>query len=377
MNTARVRVDLQALAANYRQLRDLSAGACAGVVKANAYGLGLSQVVGALSSAGCSVFCVATLAEALELRELLHTQSGERSLPGVGLVRSNGPRIVLLGGLTSDEAATAAAGAGIEPVLNSLQQAQAWWPWRDHPAILHIDTGMERLGFQPGDLGVVDWSAYRLSMLMTHLACADTPDHELNELQLERFAAARAQLPAAVSGLPTSIANSAGCLLPARWHGDLSRPGIGLYGGHPQNRILDNPLRPVVHLQGQVVLRRSVDAGRSIGYGASRVATRNTEIAVVGLGYADGLPRVLSNTGEVSINGRRAPILGRVSMDVVQVDVTDLLREQPVCADVGAWVEFLGADIGVDEVAQWAGTIGLEVLCGLGRRPVWEYFNAP
>lgn len=371
LNTARVRVDLQALAGNYRQLRDRSAGTCAGVVKANGYGLGVEAVAKTLAATGCRVFCVATLAEALQLQNFFATaaptlssqdNSGQaNSLPQV-------PRILLLGGVNSAAAAEAAAVAGIEPVLNSAQQAELWWPWREQPATLHIDTGMERLGMLPGELGSIDWSAYRLAMLMTHLACADTPGHALNELQLERFGTALEQLP----DLPTSIANSAGCLLPERWHGDLSRPGIGLYGGHPQNRVVGNPLQAVVHMEGQIVQRRSVQPGTSIGYGASYVAQRATEIAVVGLGYADGLPRVLSNVGKVSIAGQRAPIVGRVSMDVVHVDVTDL-DLPPV---VGDWVEFMGADIGVDEVAQWAETIGLEVLCGLGQRPQWEYFSA-
>ncbi len=357
MNTARVGVDLTALAANYRQLRDRSAGACAGVVKANGYGLGIAAVAETLTLAGCSVLCVATLDEALELHELFAS----------GTVPTPTPRILLFGGISTAAAASAAAAAGIEPVLNNTQQAQLWWPWRDQAATLHIDTGMERLGFLPADLTAIDWSAYRLAMVMTHLACADTPEHTLNELQLERFFAANLQLPN--PNLPTSIANSAGCFLSPRWHGDLSRPGIGLYGGHPQNRVVDNPMQAVVRVEGQIVQRRSVEAGTSIGYGASYVTQRPTEIAVVGLGYADGLPRLLSNVGAVSSAGQRAPIVGRVSMDVVHVDVSDL--DSP--PEPGDWVEFMGADIGVDEVAQWAGSIGLEVLCGLGQRPHWNY----
>ena len=364
LNSARVRVDLRALAGNYRKLRDRTAGACAGVVKANGYGLGVEVVAETLAATGCSVFCVATLAEALQLQTFFATAA---TRPANSI--SPMPRIVLLGGVNSAAAAEAAAAAGIEPVLNSVEQAEHWWPWRGRPATLHIDTGMERLGVLPDELGSIDWSAYRLAMLMTHLACADTPEHPLNELQLERFATALKQLPA----LPTSIANSAGCLLPRRWHGDLSRPGIGLYGGHPQNRVAGNPLQAVVHMEGQIVQRRAIPSGTSIGYGASYVAQRPTEIAVVGLGYADGLPRVLSNVGEVGIAGQRAPIVGRVSMDVVHVDVTDL-NLPPL---VGDWVEFMGADISVDEVAQWAETIGLEVLCGLGQRPQWEYVGAP
>lgn len=367
MNTARIRVDLEALAGNYLALHERSAGDCAGVVKADGYGLGVARVTQTLAAVGCRVFCVATIAEALELRRLLADQHMSASS------LDQEARIVVLGGLSTAEGAAAASAARIEPVLNNLHQAKLWHPYRDQPATLHIDTGMERLGFQPSELTSVDWTVYRLVMVMTHLACADVPEHPLNVTQLERFELARRQLPAQIAQLPTSIANSAGCLLPPRWHGDLSRPGIGLYGGHPQNQILDNPLQAVVHMHGQVVQRQRLSVGTSVGYGATFVTERPTEIAIVGLGYADGLPRVLSNIGQVSINGKRAPIVGRVSMDVVHVDVTDLV-EPP---NVGDWVEFLGADISVDEVAQWAGTIGLEVLCSLGRRPIWEYQNAP
>ncbi len=357
-------MNLQALAANYVQMRERSAGECAGVVKANGYGLGIAPVVRALAGVDCRVFCVATLSEALELRQLW----AEGLLAELGGHLAE-PRVLLLGGLTSADAAAAAAAASIEPVLNNLEQTALWYPFREQPATLQIDTGMERLGFLPEDLAAVDWSGYQLAMVMTHLACADDPEHPMNAIQLQRFAAARQLLPRALGQLPTSIANSAGCLLPERWHGDLSRPGIGLYGGHPQNRIPGNPMQAVVHLHGQVVQRRQIPANTAVGYGASFVTQRQTEVAVVGLGYADGLPRMLSNTGQVSIQGTRAPIIGRVSMDVVHVDVTDV----PKPPGVGEWVEFLGADIGVDEVAQWAGTIGLEVLCGLGRRPTWEY----
>jgi len=191
----------------------------------------------------------------------------------------------------------------------------------------------------------------------------------MNALQLERFQQVAKQFP----GVSTSIANSAGCLLPVSWHGDLTRPGIGLYGGHPQNRVPENPLEPVVHLEGQVVARRTVSKGTPVGYGGTFVASRTTDIAVVGLGYADGLPRSLSNKGEVSWRGTRLPIIGRVSMDLTHIDVTDLEQASSPAPAPGDWVQFLGGDIGVDEVAQWADTIGLEILCGLGRRPQWHY----
>jgi len=350
-NSSRITVDLGALAQNYRYLSNRSKGDCAGVVKASGYGLGLLPVARTLAAAGCGVFFVATLAEALQLRECL---------PAV--------RTLLLGGFIDARSARDVAAAGIEPVLNSPAQARLWKPFAAQPAVLHVDTGMQRLGFTPAELATIDWSAYRLSLFMTHLACADQPDHPANARQLTAFT----KLAQRFAALPQSIANSAGCLLPPDWHGDLTRPGIGLYGGHPQNRVAGNPLRGVVRLEGQVLARRTVSAGTAVGYGGSFVPVRDTELAVVGLGYADGLPRLLSSKGAASFRGRRAPIAGRVSMDLTHLDVTDL----PVAPEVGDWVEFMGADIGVDEVAQWADTIGLEILCGLGQRPDWRYLQA-
>ena len=322
------------------------------MVKANAYGLGLAPVIRTLQAEGCDTFFVAVLSEALELRRLCPTA-----------------RVLLLSGPTDSASAAAIANARVEPVLNQRAHRELWRPYQHLPAVLHLDTGMQRLGFAPEELQPQDWQAFKLSLFMTHLACADAPEHPANQQQLHLFR----QTHERFSQLPTSIANSAGCLLPEDWHGDLTRPGIGLYGGHPQNRITDNPMRPVVSMHGQVVQRRQVATGTPVGYGGSFVAPVATELALVGLGYADGLPRVLSNNGEVSINGLRAPIVGRISMDLVHVDVTDL----PTPPEVGDWVEFLGADIGVDEVAQWAGTIGLEVLCGLGARPTWTYEGDP
>ena len=321
-------------------------------MKANGYGLGLQPVIETLIAQGCETVFVATLPEALEARHLF---------PDL--------RVIALSGLVDAAAAEAAFDANIEPVINSTEQAQFWLPHAEQPMTLHVDTGMQRLGVPVDELDAVDWSAFNLATLMTHLACADEPDNPMNALQLERFGQVASQFP----GVPTSIANSAGCLLPEAWHGDLTRPGIGLYGGHPQNRIPDNPLQPVVHMEGQVVAKRFVAKGTPIGYGGSFIAQRPTQIAVVGLGYADGLPRSLSNTGEISWQGKRLPIIGRVSMDLTHIDVTDLEDSGFTSPRLGDWVQFLGDDIGVDEVAQWAGTIGLEILCGLGRRPQWHY----
>ena len=308
-----------------------------------------------LLAEGCRDVFVATLSEALQVRDLFSDL-----------------RIVALSGLVDAAAARAAVDADIEPVINSAEQAQLWAPHADRPMTLHVDTGMQRLGLPLDELGLVDWSTFTLATLMTHLACADVPDHPLNALQLERFEQAASQFP----GVTTSIANSAGCLLPEAWHGELTRPGIGLYGGHPQNRVPENPLKAVVHMDGQVVARREVSAGTPVGYGGTFVASRLTQIAVVGLGYADGLPRSLSSVGEVSWLGRRLPIIGRISMDLVHVDITDLDHSGGAVPELGDWVQFLGDDIGVDEVAQWADTIGLEILCGLGHRPQWQYLRS-
>ena len=355
-NTSRVVVDLAALASNYRYLSARSDRRCAGVVKADGYGLGIEPVVTALLAEGCRDIFVATLAEALHLRTLFADL-----------------RIIALGGIQDASAAAAAAGANIEPVINCAAQAQLWVPYAQRPVTLHVDTGMQRLGCSAEDLAAVDWQDFTIATLMTHLACADVPEHPMNQRQLDRFEGVRRLFP----GVPTSIANSAGCLLPAAWHGDLTRPGIGLYGGHPQNRVGDNPLKPVAHMLGQIVSRRTIESGTPVGYGGAFVAKRTTHLAVVGLGYADGLPRCVSpgvsGSSHVSWMGHRAPIVGRVSMDLTHVDVTDVLELATSSPEEGDWVEFLGSDIGVDEVAQWAGTIGLEILCGLGRRAHWEY----
>ena len=377
-STSRVVVDLAALAANYQQLRARSRASCAGVVKANAYGLGLEPVVATLVAQGCRDFFVATLPEALRVRALLNTL--KNGLKDQSQSADEAVRIILLSGVVDAAMAEQTAAAKIEPALNSTEQARLWEPYSDQPVTVHLDTGMQRLGFSFPELEPFDWSVFNVSMLMTHLACADTPDHPMNAKQLQEFERGREYFP----GVPTSIANSAGCLLPEDWHGDLTRPGIGLYGGHPQNRIPDNPLSPVAYLTGQVIARRSVPAGTPVGYGGTFVSQRATEIAVVGVGYGDGLPRSLSaglsadlsagpsGRSEVSIRGIRAPILGRVSMDLTHIDVTEFGDKRP---KVGDWVEFLGADIGVDEMAQWAGTIGLEILCNLGARPSREYLS--
>jgi alanine racemase len=341
----RLLVDLEALAANYRVFQ----AACSspgqtlgGVVKANAYGTGADLVLARLQDLGCSSFFVATLDEALALRHLL--------VPG--------DRLYVFEGVDEHGAAEFAA-SGLIPVLNDPAQLAAWRPFADKPAALHFDTGMSRLGFHR-DTDPGAFAGLNIALVMTHLACADTPEHPLNDAQRKRFERIAAGFP----GIPTSIGNSAGWLSAPSLQGDLGRPGIGLYGGNP---FVDrpSPVLPVASLQGRVLQLKSLSSGESAGYGATWVAERDTMLAAVGLGYADGLPRHLSGVGEMALlaGGHRCPIIGRISMDTTMIDVSNAPEVRP-----GDWVEGYGVHIGIDEVAARAGTLSYELLTAVSAR---------
>jgi alanine racemase len=362
--TAILTIDLGALAANYCKLRDLAAPAeCAAVVKADAYGLGVAQAAPALWRAGCRTFFVATLSEAEHLRTLL---------PDAVIYVFNG----LLPG-TADRFHTLA----LRPVLNSADEVRDWASYcaglgQCLPCAIHLDSGMNRLGLSPSELDAVLnaqelWPKLSLSLVMSHLACADDPAHAKNAAQRELFERLRAKLPEAT----TSLANSAGILLGADFAYDLVRPGIALYGGHPQRRG-KNPFRTVVHLKGRVLQVREPAAGETVGYGATRSLTRPSRVAVVSAGYADGLFRALSaGDGETGLNvylgPHAAPILGRISMDLITVDVTDV----PETLARGAWVELLGPNVSAHTLAAHAGTIDYEVLTSLGQRATRRYID--
>jgi alanine racemase len=338
--SGRLRIDLDALAANYRMFQAAAAPAdAAGVVKADAYGLGAIPVARRLWREGCRRYFVATAAEGAALRA---------GLPDA--------RIYVFEGVEPDTAGTLLA-ADLVPVLNHEGQLDCWRaaaPGRS--AAVLFDTGMHRLGFG-WDAPATTFDGVPLELLMTHLACADEPGHPLNRLQIERFAAIRARHP----GVPASIGNSAGALGVVGAAAELCRPGIGLFGGNPfSDRV--NPMATVATLEGRVLQVRTVPAGEAVGYGASFRARGAVTLAIVGLGYADGLPRLLSNRGMAWVAGERRPIVGRVSMDLTVVDVTGL------SVTVGDWVEFFGPRIPLDEVAGWAGTIGYELLTRLGPR---------
>ncbi len=346
--TARLRIDLAALTGNYRLFRGAATpGEAGAVVKADGYGLGAPAVAHALWHAGCRRFFVATVEEGLALRP---------ELPDATIYVFEGARRDTVAELLR---------ASLIPVLNHAGQLDAWRrgaPGR--PAAVHVDTGMHRLGFEP-DVSGKDFTNVSVALLMTHLACADEPGHPMNERQLERLAKARTGFP----GVPVSIGNSAGVLQGPATTGDVGRPGIGLYGGNPYVDA-PSPVQPVVTLEGRILQLRDVPAGDTIGYGATFTAAAAMRVAVVGVGYGDGLPRLLSNRGAAAIGGRRCPIVGRVSMDLTVVDVTGM------DAGIDDWVEFFGRTVLVDEVARWADTIAYEVLTGVSRRPVREFLAA-
>jgi alanine racemase len=346
-----LRIDLDALARNFRQLKSRAAPAeCAAVVKADAYGLGLERVARRLLREGCRRLFVATLAEARELRA----------------IATDADIYVFEGAL--DGGVDALVELNARPVLNTLAQVERW---RGHGrAALHVDTGMNRLGLSAAEVAVLVERRELLAgldLVMTHLACADEPSHPLNREQLRRFELLRAQLPPT----PTSIGNSAGTLIDAAYRGDIVRPGIALYGGNPFSDR-PNPMACVATLTAPILQLRDIERPETVGYGATYVASPPARLAVLGVGYADGYPRSLGNCGVAAVRGRRVPVVGRVSMDLMCVDVGALPRDDVRVGDV---VELIGPTVGIDEVAAAAGTISYEVLTSLGRRPARDYIE--
>ena len=360
--TARLIVRLGAIAENYSRFRRAAGAATvAGVVKADAYGLGMAPVARALADSGCDTFFVARLKEGIALRRLM---------PDV--------RIFILDGIVGG-CATALVNHRLVPVLNSLEQIASWSNAARTigarlDAAVHIDTGMRRLGLPTDELAtLVGDASNRLAGLnvvlwMSHLSCGDDVTSHMNAQQLARFRAALAQLPPA----PASLAASGGALLGRQYVFDMVRPGIGLYGGNPASRGT-NPMQMAVVLLGRILQLQRIDRGESVGYGATFQAMRPSRLATVGLGYADGLMRAIGNRGEGAIAGLRAPIVGRVSMDLVTLDVTDLPAETVA---VSSEVEFLGEAISLEEFASWAGTASYEVLTTLGSRMPRTYEDA-
>ncbi len=367
---ARLTVDLDALAENWRSCRAMSGNArCAAVVKADAYGLGAVHAGNALYEAGCRDFFVATAREGAELRP--HAPDARIyvmncMLPGMEMI---------------------CRAAELVPVLASMEQV-AWWSAHciemdEHPCALQVDTGMNRLGVtveEALDLAndVSRPAGFAPVLVMSHLASSDDPNHPQNTAQLERFR----RVADAFDGVEASLAASAGILLGPDYHFDLTRPGIALYGGRAANQG-NTPLRVVATAEARIMTIRQARAGETVSYGATVELSRDSRIAVCSVGYADGYLRsvsgsgvplrdVIANGASGWIKGQAAPVLGRVTMDITAFDVTDLPAGSVAAGD---FIELFGPNIPVDDVADAAGTIGYEVLTSLGKRYHRQYIR--
>ncbi|MDC8758193.1 alanine racemase [Janthinobacterium fluminis] len=355
-------VDLDAVRANYRLLRARAApAACSAVLKSDAYGLGAVPVAAALYAEGCRHFFVAHLDEGIALRPHVPADAAIFVL--------HGPPLGTEADFTDHQ---------LTPVLNSTQQVAGWRAHaralgRTLAAVIQVDSGMSRMGMAPAEIDA--WLAdphfldgIDMQYLMSHLACAEQPDNPMNALQLERFKAIRARLPAC----PASFANSSGVFLPADYHFDLVRPGAALYGIAPIAGAA-NPMRPVVRLQGKVLQTRTIEPGEHVGYSRRYTASETRQVATVAVGYADGWLRSMSNIGVAIVDGVRVPQIGAISMDSITLDVSAIPSER---VEAGSLVDLICAEHPVDAVASLANTIGYEVLSNLGRRYYREYTGA-
>jgi alanine racemase len=357
---ARLTIDLAALVRNWRELAARVQTETSAVLKADAYGIGLEPAGRALAAAGCRTFFVAVPDEGLRLR---------KAAPGAV--------IYILAGIIPGSADTLIA-ADLRPVLNSLADVDEWAaarPTGGTAAALHVDTGMNRLGLSLAEARTlaVDKSKVDrlgLALVMSHLVISEVPGHPLNRQQLDAFRAVRALFP----NVPASLANSAGIYLGPGFHFDLVRPGIALYGATPGPEV-PAPMHVVVTAEARVLAIRDAAAGETVGYGATVQLRRPTRIAVLAVGYADGYHRITSSSdprkaAHVRIRGETAPLLGRVSMDLIAVDVTDIKD-----AARGDWAELFGPNVPVDEAAAHARTVGYEFLTGLGHRYERRYIG--
>jgi alanine racemase len=358
-------IDLAAIAANWQMLAHATVPVeCAAVVKGDGYGCGLEPVTRVLSRAGCRTFFVADVAEGRQVRAIAHDAV-----------------IYVLNGLMPGSA-PAFANHYLQPVINSTVELAEWDAfvsinnWRGGAA-LHVDTGMNRLGITLEEAVAIaprlQSENHGFTLLMSHLACAETPDHPMNERQIRLFR----EIRILYRGLASSLANSSGIFLGGSVYCDLVRPGVALYGVNPTPGS-ENPMHPVIELQGRIIQVRTVAKGETVGYGAGFSAGRASRIAVVAIGYADGFLRSAAAAkgkaaAEVVVAGRRCPIAGRVSMDLLAVDVTDLAEG---AARRGGLATLIGEGASIDDLAAGMGTIGYEVLTNLGRRYHRTYRSA-
>jgi alanine racemase len=350
-------VDLGALVANWRALqRRALPSECAAVVKADAYGCGIGEVTTALSRAGCKTFFVADLFEARQVRQ---------AAPEATLYVLNG---------LMPTTAPVYADLRARPVIGSVLELAEWdafvagQNWRGGAA-LHVDTGMNRLGISVNEAAAmasrIRSENHGITLVMSHLACADTPEHPLNERQIALFREVRMLY----RGIPSSLANSSGIFLGDKAHCDVVRPGVAMYGVNPTPGK-PNPMRPVIELKARVAQVRTVARGETVGYGASWTTRKGARIAIAAVGYADGYLRASGSSdetpgGSAIVAGKRCPLAGRVSMDLLAIDVTELPEAKVRRGDAAT---LIGDDLTLDEVARGASTIAYEFLTALGRR---------
>lgn len=352
-------IDLGAIARNYEKLAaEVAPARAAAVVKADAYGLGANWVAARLYEHGCRHFFVAQFVEALRLQPSLAADA----------------TVYVLNGLQPGNE-TACAEHRIVPVINSLEQLQRWSETAKAlggklPAALQFDTGMSRLGVPPAERAAVASllaasGGIDVQFIMSHLASADEAENEQNGSQLAEMNRITAEFPE----FDLCFANSGGIFLGRPYHGVLARPGIALYGGAPTANQ-PNPMEPVLRLDVAIVQTRTVPAGTRVGYSGTHIAAGETRLATIAAGYADGLPRSLSGRGAVYCDGIRMPIVGRVSMDSITIDISALPDGR---LHLGSLVEVLGSNQALEDIARDAGTISYEILTGLGQRYERQY----
>lgn len=343
-NPSRITIDLAALGANYDLIKSKVAPSCmvAAVVKANAYGTGIEHAAKVLETKDCPYYFVATLEEGLQLRKFTEKP------------------IAVLGGLYPG-AENEYGIHGIIPVMNSVEEIRR--DTYNRPAIWHIDTGINRLGLDTNDIISLLEAGYRLpAIVMSHFACSDEARHPLNQTQARRFSDTVIHFRDAKK----SLANSSAIFRDPAWHHDMVRPGMALYGLNPTPEKA-NPMQPVVTLETRLLQVKPARANDTVGYGATYTIPKNTTIGIVGLGYADGFLRSGSSSAKLFWQGQPCPVLGRVSMDLIAVDLGGLRQDQPLPHDTD-WLEVLGPHQSADQLATSCGTIGYEILTGLSRR---------
>ncbi|WP_421789038.1 alanine racemase [Hyphobacterium sp.] len=342
-------VDLNAIAANYRLMRDrVDPAECSAVIKADGYGLGALPIAERLHQEGCRTFWTAHLHEAVEIRSALAN-------PDVSIFVFNG---------VGDQSVADFVDNRLTAVLNTVSEIVHWTTAAPgQPVAVHLDTGINRLGLNEADDAVLLEHTNRglqVRQWVSHLACADEPARQENCRQLDRFLSRLSKLPKATR----SLANSSGCFLDKAYHLDLVRPGLALYGAQPiAGRTL--PLSIPYRFEAPILQVRAFSAGEAFGYGGTAIATENGYAATVGAGYADGVPRALSNTGHIWVDGIKAPILGRVSMDSTIIDVSDHPAPETL---VEQQAEIYGAHLSVDQQAAAAGLLTYELLTRIGGR---------